>query len=69
MQMLDFSKEKMELAENIYNFIDDLTEDLDKYLTNHPPPEDPLQHPGRKISKFKRGKKENGKNFIKIEWD
>ena len=37
-QMIVLSKEKMELAETLYNTIDDPTEDLDKYLTTHPPP-------------------------------
>ena len=57
--MITLSKEKIELAEKIYNCVDEPTEDLDKYLTSHPPPEDPLQAPARKFSKFKRPKKEN----------
>ena len=47
----------MDLAEKVYNCIDEPTEDLDNYLTNHPVAQESSQGPGRKHSKTKRGKK------------
>ena len=67
--MISLSKEKMELAEKVYNAIDDPTEYLDHYLTANPTPEDPNSPIGRKNNKSKRGKKENGKYPFIIDWE
>lgn len=54
---LSISKEKMSLAEAIYNQVDRTTEDLDHYLSEHPVVEDSQMDSMRKTSKSKRGKK------------
>lgn len=57
---IELSKDKINLAEDLYNIIDEPTEMLEKEIANKYPEFSQGHNPKQRSGKSKRGKQENG---------